>query len=768
MNEYKYLNDFSDVKQFFFDISHQCSSIYGGLIEVVLDFTMSQYFDAGEQLDDLVQFAIDKANAGQQVFFGPATRKDDLGANRSSVSNAFSSLVLWVDIDPPDKDLPSDQQMAASRALLDDFVQRLNGYGIQPSYIVESGHGFHVYFLLKKFHRHPDSAWQNAQNALVKIAKGDTMVRQPASLLRVPGTFNYKDPENPKPVRIMDRTGIRYDIGDFGLLIADMVKASGASKTATPVGDGKGKLGFIPPCIANLLDPSNKPPLGHRHQIRQILSTYGFNEGWPLEDAIQKVIHTTDDPKKAERDVEGIYKVLERDPERYSVGCGEGSDLRALVDSGIAVCDEQSCRFKNPEVAKEDGKKEELSAWFDGLVEIVSDDTGGPKFLIKDGDSLVVKDRYEMPKCVYLPPPSQAIVWTPPRVNNVMNHITADSDQQLFTDLVEYHKGISELPDENYYRFLAAWDMHTYLMEKFEYSPIIWLHAIPARGKSRTAKGITYVSWRGIILNTVREAHIIRLATNQRATLFFDIMDLWKKIERAGIDDIMLNRFERGGKVARVMNPELGAFQDTKWFDIYGPTIIATNKMIDDILETRSIQIIMPETTRTFERDVKEIDALPLRERLTAFRARRIDCELPLVEKPLAGRLGDILKPIRQIVNLTCSDESWFLDFAKDEADLKRSESVDTDDARVVTAIVQALGNVEHGHLLHSHILNAINSGLSEQFKMTPQKLGRITKRLGFRRYSSGSLRGIVFNQGLLDRLCQRYGVRPDSGLLTI
>jgi hypothetical protein len=108
-------------------------------------------------------------------------------------------------------------------------------------------------------------------------------------------------------------------------------------------------------------------------------------------------------------------------------------------------------------------------------------------------------------------------------------------------------------------------------------------------------------------------------------------MDLWKKVERGNVDDIMLHRFERGGKVPRILDPDKGPFKDTTWFDIYGPTIIATNKTINEILETRSIQIVMPETSRIFEDDVKELDALPFRERLVAFRARWIDQQLPTV-----------------------------------------------------------------------------------------------------------------------------------------
>jgi hypothetical protein len=279
---------------------------------------------------------------------------------------------------------------------------------------------------------------------------------------------------------------------------------------------------------------------------------------------------------------------------------------------------------------------------------------------------------------------------------------------------------------------------------------------------------MTYVSWRGVILTTVNEPHIIRLATHHRATLFFDIMDLWKKVERGNADDIMLHRFERGGKVPRILAPEKGPFKDTTWYDICGPTIIATNKTIHEILETRSIQIVMPETTRIFENDVKELDALPFRERLVAFRARWFDRQLPTVTKPVVGRLGDILKPIRQIVNLVGHDESWFLGFAKQVDELRRKDGLDSDDAKVINAIVQSIDLVDNGHLLHKFILNEINCDRPDRYHMSPHRLGRITKRLGFEKYNSGDARGIYINADLLNRLCQRYGIRQSDGIPTI
>jgi len=757
--------DKDQIEKFFADITTY-KNFAGEMIEVVINLTSSNYFESTTQIRQLMNFAFQNADAGHEVFFGPAIRKKDLGTKRSDSENVLFVKTCWVDIDSPDKNLSADQKMSAAKKLLDEFVEALKEYNLEPSYVVESGHGYHVYFVLNKFFEPNVLEWQKTQFALVKLAKGDIQAKNVDRLLRVPGTFNYKDKNDPKSVQIINDSGKIFAEDDFRQLVLD----HGPKKSVQNVTEQatSRQLGFTPPCISSLLDQQNKPPLGNRHLVRQVISTYAFHEGWAVEDTIQKVMHTTDEPKKAESDVRGVYQVLERDPERYSVGCDEGSKLRSLVDAGIAVCDEGNCQFKNPKVAKEQEKKEIMSAWFDGLVDLVLGDNGEICFLISENGTLVLKDRHELPDHVLVPPPAEAIIWQVPRASEVIRHVTGDSDGQLFQDLVEYHRSISELPSDNHYNFLAAWDMQTYFMEKFEYYPIIWFYAVPARGKSRTAKGMTYVSWRGVILTTVREAHIIRLATNHRATLFFDIMDLWKKVERGNADDIMLHRFERGGKVARVMDPDKGPFRDTKWFEIYGPTIIATNETIHEILESRSIQIVMPETSKMFEDDVKEVNGLPFRERLVAFRARWIDRQLPSVTKPTTGRLGDIMKSIRQIVNVVGQDESWFLEFTEQVEESKRRDGLDTDDAKVVNAIVQSMDEIENGHLLHGFILGEINRDRPERFHMSPQRLGRITKRIGFKKYNSGEARGIYIDPNLLTRLCRRYGIRENDGLLTI
>ena len=67
-----------------------------------------------------------------------------------------------------------------------------------------------------------------------------------------------------------------------------------------------------------------------------------------------------------------------------------------------------------------------------------------------------------------------------------------------------------------------------------------------------------------------------------------------------------------------VIYPERGPHKDTVFYDIFGPTLIATNVAVHNILDTRAVQINMPQTDRDFEEDVTPEAALPLKERLAA------------------------------------------------------------------------------------------------------------------------------------------------------
>lgn len=100
------------------------------------------------------------------------------------------------------------------RYLWADLDDKLGGRGAVISaalptadIIVDSGNGLHAYWRLTEpmeFTTEMKSIFQRCLGAFQqKIMPGCDNTSDPARILRVPGTKNYKDPENPKEVRLI-------------------------------------------------------------------------------------------------------------------------------------------------------------------------------------------------------------------------------------------------------------------------------------------------------------------------------------------------------------------------------------------------------------------------------------------------------------------------------------------------------------------------------------------------------------------------------------
>jgi putative DNA primase/helicase len=139
-----------------------------------------------------------EAHLDENVFFGVATRSRKSG----SKADCAEIPALWVDIDW--KDFSGGQKEAA---------RRLIRFAVTPSIEVESGHGRHVYWLLQK----PIAAGLHIEAYLKGLAStlnGDHASAEVARILRVPGTFNFKQPTR-RAVECVSFTGQRYRLEDF-------------------------------------------------------------------------------------------------------------------------------------------------------------------------------------------------------------------------------------------------------------------------------------------------------------------------------------------------------------------------------------------------------------------------------------------------------------------------------------------------------------------------------------------------------------------------
>ena len=411
------------------------------------------------------------------------------------------------------------------------------------------------------------------------------------------------------------------------------------------------------------------------------------------------------------------------------------------------------------------------TAQFEGLVDIV-EDGGNSSFLIKKENELCVVSQFELDGNIFSPPPIEFIPFKLPRAEKVLNLFEfhkemsqEDSDRTIYETLLYYHKGISELPQEEYYDLLVCWDFHTYLLEFFQYSPVICLFAVPERGKSRTGKGMIYVSYRGICIESLNEAHIIRLANDFGASLFFDVTDIIRKTELNKSEDIILSRYEKGVKVPRVLYPERGPFKDTVYFKTFGPTIIGTNEVASNILSTRAIIINMLGTNRRFDINVTEEYAQAYKECLVVFRARHMGSLLPEYQTIIPGRLGDITKPLIQIVRMVNPEreENLIKLIRKIESDriIDNNNSLDGQILKVVTGLKE---EIKRGILPVKTITDKFNDDKSDKFKKSYQKIGRRLDALGFEksRTSNGGS-AIIWDDKNIEKLCVSYGLELTS-----
>jgi len=379
-----------------------------------------------------------------------------------------------------------------------------------------------------------------------------------------------------------------------------------------------------------------------------------------------------------------------------------------------------------------------LSAYFPGLVDVCSNDDGELVYAILRDGELVLDREFITETESFSIPEKIHFQFTIPRAAEVMRYFAQD-DSSLYDDLLSYLKRFSALDDEQW-TIVAHYVFLTYLHDHpgIDYCAYILFYAVPERGKSRTGKSVTYVAFRGIHLVELREAAIFRYSQNLHGTLFLDLLDVSKKAERGGCDDILLLRAEKGAKCCRVQYPDQGAFNDTVYYDIYGPTIIASNEQLHKVLETRCLPIIMPNRPGNYENPRPEL-ALELKERLTAWRAKHLYTTFADMEPidGISGRLWDITKPMFFMNSLLPVDSLTLEESILAIAGEKNESQKDTLEGRLVAIIREitsefALDRFAEWSIKTGDIRTRYNQGKPADRQVSPQWIGKRLKSMSF------------------------------------
>lgn len=408
-----------------------------------------------------------------------------------------------------------------------------------------------------------------------------------------------------------------------------------------------------------------------------------------------------------------------------------------------------------------------LSAVFHGLVDIVTDADGETSYLIDEGGSSpIIKTEVERDGIIHRPPDRRYLPYCLVRDVEAQSFMSAQDDGELFDDIGEYLSRFSAL-EEGQRLVLMCKILLTWIQDHpgIRYMPIVLLFAVQERGKSRTCKAALTICFRGIHVVDLRESNLFRYSRNHQATLFLDVMKLWEKCEKNQTEDILLGRFEKGAQVARVLNPDKGAFLDTEHFPIYGPTLIATNENVHRILGSRCISITMPNTPGVYEEPDPEL-GLPLKARLTGWRFRTLRQQLPDVDKVVGidGRLWDISKPLLQVCRMlkpSRYDElvEFLLELASDKTESQR-ESIE---GKIVEALDVLARKNNTPEIVHADIVDHLNSTRQDSDKFKSGYIGLKIKALGINHRTVAGKSIIRVDYDGLEILKNQYGIATGS-----
>jgi len=344
---------------------------------------------------------------------------------------------------------------------------------------------------------------------------------------------------------------------------------------------------------------------------------------------------------------------------------------------------------------------------------------------------------------------------------NIINRSLNLDIARLTTEIDAFIKSYLEMPLDSDYLVLSMWIFHTYLIEKFNTTPILYFYGVKETGKSRAGEVLSELAFRAQRLTSLTEATLFRSVELFKPTLIIDEIKLLGKGGNQGLADLIKTTYKRGLKVSRINLNKYGEDQ-IEYYDTFTPLVICTTESIPDIIESRCILFIMQKNSNPqIERKIDIKWANDLRERLTVFRANYMSQELPEAQHIARGRLNEIMFPLYQALLMTEPErKSEFIDIVKQIQKNKNNEEGMGLEAEIVKAINDEYRENQDRQFLTQAISKRINEFRSENEAISDRAINHRIRRLGFSkaRFRNGRM-GFYINTERLSSLKNKYQI---------
>ena len=169
------------------------------------------FYIASDSPKEIAKRVVKLAESGYNTYIRCSVLRSIPNKGRGTKAVTYGTSFLYADIDSKS----------------DATLKKIQGF-LKPTILVDSGHGYHVWYKIKGFVEDIDEI--EARNAWISQRLNGDKCYDAARVLRIPGTLNWKNPENPLPVKAVEfNADVEYSLDTF-----DKVEIVEANKV-TPI-----------------------------------------------------------------------------------------------------------------------------------------------------------------------------------------------------------------------------------------------------------------------------------------------------------------------------------------------------------------------------------------------------------------------------------------------------------------------------------------------------------------------------------------------------
>lgn len=366
-----------------------------------------------------------------------------------------------------------------------------------------------------------------------------------------------------------------------------------------------------------------------------------------------------------------------------------------------------------------------------------------------------------------------------------------ESKTQLLKDITSHIHRYVDIDD--IYEDICAWYiMMSWLYDQIPSVPYLRFLGDFQTGKSRASKVVTGLCYHPFQFITPSGPSLYRTLQRWDATLRIDEFDFRRSDAKADIGKILNAGYEQGNRVPRCSSDN---YDDMRYFDVYGPKIIANKQQFDDpSLENRCITITMKQTLRD---DIPRNLTDAFHQEQTALRDKLLMWRLKNYDKVDISKAREL--PLQDIdIRLQQITEGMISLFANTPAVIEKMKRVFRSHHR---KMVQDRADTVESHIiqslwaLHEDGIEHISAGdivtqMREKYEgytdLHPASVGRKLSKLGIetttpRKIDGTSKRCIKWDKELMGQLKRKFVVpiedttvttgttlKGDRGLLTL